>query len=375
MLITKRFIPFLLGAFFLMAGCEKTSYNFDDLPDTVKSYFTLDSTAYDVGEEMHFNNLSESADSYLWNFGDGTTSTDKNPTKVYHAPGIFTVALRAVGPGGTGNYSIDVTIKDTTPPPPTIKDLYYVEYGQNAIRKVSLAPGSTPELIADVTGTGGVGLAYDSVNGKIYFSDFEVADDGKIWRMNMDGTGMEQLVNGIVDPYSIAINLAGGKIYWADDDGNISRADLDGGNLERQFIHIADGMMRGIAFDSKNNIIYFYEVNNEDLYAAGANGTGVVKIISGAYGYSIFVDKIHDKLYYDDRNSKAVMRANLDGSGVEKFADAPSTRIHGMAMDYTENKFYWSDRDKGIIKRANLDGTNVENFLSGLKSPRDIFIK
>src|SRR5690606_24200451 len=117
-------------------------------------------------------------------------------------------------------------------PPPTIKDLYYIELGQNAIRKVSLAPGSTPELIADIAGKGGVGLAYDSVNGKIYFSDFEVADDGKIWRMNMDGTGMEQLVNGIVDPYSIAINLAGGKIYWADDDGNISRADLDGGNLE-----------------------------------------------------------------------------------------------------------------------------------------------
>jgi hypothetical protein len=51
--------------------------------------------------------------------------------------------------------------------------------------------------------------------------------------------------------------------------------------------------MRGIAFDSKNNVIYFYEVNEEVLYAAKTDGTSVSKIIEGSYGYSLFVDEVN----------------------------------------------------------------------------------
>jgi hypothetical protein len=69
------------------------------------------------------------------------------------------------------------------------------------------------------------------------------------------------------------------------------------------------------------------------------------------------------------------MQANLDGSGVVKIVDVPSTRVHGMAIDYDANKFYWADRDKGVIRRSNLDGTEVETFLSGLRSPRGLFIQ
>ena len=115
--------------------------------------------------------------------------------------------------------------------------------------------------------------------------------------------------------------------------------------------------------------------NNEDLYSAKSDGSGVGKIIEGAYGYGMFVDEINDKIYYEDRNKPAIMRANLDGSGIVKIADAPGTRVHGMAIDYSSNKFYWADRDKSVIRRANLDGTGAETFLSGLSSPRGIFIK
>lgn len=39
--------------------------------------------------------------SYLWDFGDGTTSTEVSPTHVYQAPGTYTVTLRGTGPGGS----------------------------------------------------------------------------------------------------------------------------------------------------------------------------------------------------------------------------------------------------------------------------------
>lgn len=53
-----------------------------------------------VGLSVNFVNLSEYSDSFIWNFGDGATSTEENPTHTYNSPGTFTVSLLATGPGG-----------------------------------------------------------------------------------------------------------------------------------------------------------------------------------------------------------------------------------------------------------------------------------
>ena len=42
-----------------------------------------------------FINTSELADSYLWDFGDGTNSTTKNPTKIFLETGEYVVTLTA----------------------------------------------------------------------------------------------------------------------------------------------------------------------------------------------------------------------------------------------------------------------------------------
>lgn len=364
-----------LFALVSLLGCQKDEYNFDDLPETVKGYFTVEKTDYEINDLIKFTNASENTESYSWDFGDGTKSTEKDPVKSYAEEGIYTVVLTAVGPGGTGRYSMDISVIDPSLHAGQAKDLFFIEYGNELIKKISLEPGSTDTVIADISGFAGVGMAYDSLAEKIYFSDFENSGDGKIWRMNLDGSGLEKLVEGIDDPYSVALNLKDGKVYWADDAGNVGRANLDGTNVEREFIHVEGGQMRAIDFDGVEEIIYFYEVYNEDLYAAKADGTGISKIVSGAYGYGIYVDEVNRKIYYEDRNVPAIFQADLDGSGAVKIADVPRTRVHGMAVDHKEGKFYWANRDNGTIVRANLDGTGIENFKSGLRSPRGLFIK
>ncbi len=56
---------------------------------------------------------------YAWTFGDGTSSSDSNPSKMYAAPGVYTVSLTVTGPGG-----IDVQTKTNLvrvlPTPPTL---------------------------------------------------------------------------------------------------------------------------------------------------------------------------------------------------------------------------------------------------------------
>lgn len=372
-------LPTLLIAILIFVGCKQEKYDFNDLGNPVKSFYTNTSGELLINQSIAFMNESLNAETYFWDFGDGTTSTDKNPTKIFAEGGVYTVKLRAVGAAGTGNYSKSLIVIDPDVVVPTDKFMYFIEYGGSApaIKKVSLNLGSSPEFVVSLAGKGGVGLAVDSINGKIYYTDFEddSTPNGKIWRMNLDGTNFETIVSGITDPYSITINVAAGKIYWADDDGNISRANLDGSGLERQFVKVSGGGMRGIAFNSKTNIIYFYDVSNDELLSVNANGTGKTVLISGVYGYGIFVDEVNNKLYFQDSYEDALMQSNLDGTGMVKIADAPD-RAYGIGIDYVTKKIYWSNRNGNIINRSNLDGTKVElNFLSGLNKPAGFFIK
>jgi PKD repeat protein len=49
--------------------------------------------AKNLKQVFKFLNNSIDGDTYLWDFGDGNTSSDENPAHVYKEPGIFTVSL------------------------------------------------------------------------------------------------------------------------------------------------------------------------------------------------------------------------------------------------------------------------------------------
>ncbi|HET6483869.1 MAG TPA: PQQ-dependent sugar dehydrogenase [Actinoplanes sp.] len=54
--------------------------------------------------------------SYLWTFGDGTTSTAANPTKTYTGNGNFTATLKVTDPTGlTATASVPITVGNTAP--------------------------------------------------------------------------------------------------------------------------------------------------------------------------------------------------------------------------------------------------------------------
>lgn len=50
-------------------------------------------TAYIPGNSVHFHNLSNNIDSLMWDFGDGNTSTEENPSYKYGAEGSYDVTL------------------------------------------------------------------------------------------------------------------------------------------------------------------------------------------------------------------------------------------------------------------------------------------
>ncbi|QSE96430.1 immunoglobulin-like domain-containing protein [Fulvivirga lutea] len=102
----------------LFAGCGDEDEN---LPQVIAGFnFELNENSGTVT----FENTSENADSYLWDFGDETTSTDEEPTKTY-GNGTYIVNLTALNSAGASNTfsdTISVVVKKVVSLPITFDD-------------------------------------------------------------------------------------------------------------------------------------------------------------------------------------------------------------------------------------------------------------
>ncbi|GIV32986.1 MAG: hypothetical protein KatS3mg031_0521 [Chitinophagales bacterium] len=176
---------------------------------------------------VEFINTSSNSIEWDWDFGDGTSSVDKNPVHYYHAPGVYTVVLTAYGGGvsdtetkvgyitvygfqvhasitaascGLTNGTIDLTITGATPP-------IHFSWSTGAFSEdiANLSPGVYRVTITDSSGcqfTESYQVA--SVNGLTLTGTITAvsatgANDGAIQLTVHGGTG----------PYSYAWNPGG----------------------------------------------------------------------------------------------------------------------------------------------------------------------
>jgi PKD repeat protein len=71
-----------------------------------RAYFTTNKNIGAVPLTITFTDLSSGIpDSWLWNFGDGATSTERNPVHVYTQPGYYTVSLEVKNSLGSSTYT------------------------------------------------------------------------------------------------------------------------------------------------------------------------------------------------------------------------------------------------------------------------------
>jgi len=108
-----RNFSIITAVLFSLSACNSS----DDDAVTIKTISTTEAKYTFVKEPstpgmVSFVNTSGNMDSYSWDFGDGTTSTVKNPTKTYSATGDYTVKLTAKNntTGATSTYSSVVSV-------------------------------------------------------------------------------------------------------------------------------------------------------------------------------------------------------------------------------------------------------------------------
>jgi len=200
-------------------------------------------------------------------------------------------------------------------------------------------------------------VAADLLHGKVYWAN----GDNSLFRANLDGSETEAVASfAVVNPFNVDrplnvdVDAAAGKVYWRTFHGLLERADLDGAN--RVTLHT-------IPVPS-------------DSYLASFTGLAL-DLAAGKVYWSVWIGNTDG--YFQ--------RANLDGSNVETinfFSSDPLPqpipsdvyRPGGMAVDSAAGKLYWTqythDARPGRVRRANVDGTNREDLVTIFDTPEAI---
>lgn len=85
-----------------------------EVPPSANFAYAADAGNY---QQINFTNNSSNANSYAWDFGDGTTSDEESPSHTYSADDSYTVSLTVTSSAGQQDVAVETVV--VAPPPTT----------------------------------------------------------------------------------------------------------------------------------------------------------------------------------------------------------------------------------------------------------------
>jgi hypothetical protein len=132
------------------------------------------------------------------------------------------------------------------------------------------------------------GIAFDTCNDKLYWSTSSTASIGGIARANLDASGFEAVITDADKPARIALDVAGGKIYWTDYVVDVvRRANLDGSGVEDLYVVGANLNPGGLALDLEAGKVYWgqsHATNRHKIMRMNLDGTDPEEVLTGNFG-------------------------------------------------------------------------------------------
>ena len=218
------------------------------------------------------------------------------------------------------------------------------------------------------------GLAMDVAGGKLYWTERTSDSTGRIRRANLDGRNVRLVKNLTSLPHGIALDAANGKIYVTNAWGKVQRLDVDGSNFQPNLITDLE-RPSGLALDVSGGKVYWAETTGR-IRRANLDGSNVEDVATGL-GPPISIAIFDNTAYWTEKidgNSGEIRFVNLQGNVVTRNSFTPGFPI-GIAVDAVENKLYWTT-SRGQIGRQNLDGSNFQpNFVTGLSAPGPLALR
>ena len=208
-----------------------------------------------------------------------------------------------------------------------------------------------------------VSLAVDMVGGKFYWATKTPEGKGKIHRANLDGTEDTELFEvsyGV--PINIAVDPADERLYWTDTIGRIQCATLTAKNIRESIknVYRQDGvLLKHVALDLERRDLYWTEDNKQNMswsiwvvdLPAGEDGKSKNrKSFQKDLGQLEGITVADDKLYWTEKVDGApriVKYANVNGSEPKIVTMLESVPL-GLAVDPVGGSLYWTTSHGGI---------------------------
>ena len=214
-------------------------------------------------------------------------------------------------------------------------------------------------------------IAVDVAGNKVYWTEQTGERSGRILRSDFNSSTGELVRDLTSVPRDLAIDSAGGTLYLTNSWGKIQRLNVDGSGFRPNLI-IGLESPQHLALDVAGGKVYWTAPGS--IWRATLTGKNKEKLIAdlGTIG-SIAVAGA--KIYWTEANKNDTKRgkvrcAALDGSNVQTLATLLSVPI-GIAVDAVDRKLYWTN-SRGRIQRANLAGKNIQNLVTGLGMPAEL---
>lgn len=198
------------------------------------------------------------------------------------------------------------------------------------------------------------------------------SDGTRIRRAELDGSNVQDLVVGLVNLSSMALNVAAGEMYWVDRGANkIQRANLDGTDVQDLVTGLSTP--EGLTVDLVGERLYWTVIGDSGvsdgkIQRANLDGSGMEDVVTGLWAPTgLAVDPDEGLLFWLHSIPSAagydkIQRANLDGSNVQDLL-APENDLwqagNGLDVYPGVGRLYWTSHilDSGCIDRANYDGS------------------
>jgi DNA-binding beta-propeller fold protein YncE len=163
------------------------------------------------------------------------------------------------------------------------------------------------------------------------------------------------------------------------------------------------GLYDGVAYDAATKQVYWTDMGRASaddgaIQRIGVSGGQPQMLVAPGGAFTpkqMKLDAAHGKMYWSDREGMRIMRANLDGSGIEVLVQTgsgeadrkqPAHWCVGIALDAPNGKVYWTQKGadnagQGVIRRTSLQmprgqtpatRTDIETLFSGLPEPVDL---
>lgn len=149
-----RIILAMFGFAWFFAGCNQDESD-DGSPPEIRAGFSY--VVADTNKQtLYFSNASSNAETYLWRFGDGDTSSAADPVHTYAEPGTYTVTLTAYNDDASADTTAAIEIESAAPQGPPLR-LGAVFPLTGGLENYAFAAREGAELaVAQVNAAGGI---------------------------------------------------------------------------------------------------------------------------------------------------------------------------------------------------------------------------